>query len=108
MGENKQRMLAGDWYLLPDDPELAADTRRRAELCAAYNAADTATASERGALLRQLLGKVDDTVNIHYGHHIAIGAGRPNHALPPNNRTGKLTRKTIYAITGLLAQEASP
>ncbi|GGW97923.1 sugar O-acetyltransferase [Streptomyces chryseus] len=80
MGENKRRMLAGDWYL-PDDPELSADTHRRAELCAAYNAATTATPEERAAILRQLLGRVDETVRIRppfhcdYGHHIAIGAG---------------------------------
>ncbi|MFI8103966.1 maltose acetyltransferase domain-containing protein [Streptomyces sp. NPDC086023] len=51
MGENKRRMLAGDWYL-PDDPELAADTRRAAELCAAYNAPGPPPPERRDAILR--------------------------------------------------------
>ncbi|GAA2717112.1 MULTISPECIES: sugar O-acetyltransferase [Streptomyces] len=79
MGENKRRMLAGEWYV-PDDPELAADTRRRAELCAAFNAATTATAPERRALLARLLGSVGEGVNVRppfhcdFGHHISLGS----------------------------------
>jgi maltose O-acetyltransferase len=78
MGDNKQRMLAGEWYL-PDDPELAADTRRRVALCAAYNAADSAPAGERARILRDLLGSVGEQVRIRppfycdYGYHIGIG-----------------------------------
>ncbi|MFE3328265.1 sugar O-acetyltransferase [Streptomyces sp. NPDC059176] len=79
MGENKQRMLAGDWYL-PDDPELGADTERRSALCAAYNAAGT-TSADRAAILAQLLGSVGPDVRIRppfqcdFGRHISIGAG---------------------------------
>ncbi|MEY9943798.1 sugar O-acetyltransferase [Kitasatospora sp. GAS1066B] len=79
MGENKQRMLAGDWYL-PDDPELGADSERRAELCAAYNAAGRLAAGERRAVLEELLGSVGDGVRIRppfqcdFGYHISIGA----------------------------------
>lgn len=79
MGENKRRMLAGDWYI-PDDEELAAETARRAGLCAAYNAASTATASERQAILRELIGDLGDGVRIRapfqcdYGTYISIGA----------------------------------
>ncbi|MCC2274247.1 sugar O-acetyltransferase [Streptomyces sp. ET3-23] len=79
MGDNKQRMLAGDWYL-PDDPELRADTERRIALCAAYDAAATAGPAERTKILEQLLGSVDATVRIRppfhcdFGYHISIGA----------------------------------
>ncbi|MGP3973901.1 sugar O-acetyltransferase [Streptomyces sp. 8N114] len=80
MGENKQRMLAGEWYL-PDDDELLADTVRRAELCAAYNAADPAAPGERRKILEQLIGDLGEHVNIRppfrcdYGTYISIGAG---------------------------------
>ncbi|GAA2927356.1 sugar O-acetyltransferase [Streptomyces thioluteus] len=80
MGVNKERMLAGEWYV-PDDPELVADTRRRAELCAAYNAASLSGPEERHALLTRLLGSVGEGVRIRapfhcdFGYHIGIGAG---------------------------------
>ncbi|MDT0448471.1 sugar O-acetyltransferase [Streptomyces hesseae] len=80
MGLNKRRMLAGEWYL-PDDPELAADTRRRAGLCAAYDAAELAHPAERLALLRRLLGSVGDDVRVRapfrcdFGYGISIGRG---------------------------------
>lgn len=77
MGENKKRMLAGDWYLA-DDEELAADSVRRAELCQAYN---TTTDRERKrAVLSELLGSVGEGVGIRppfhcdYGSFIHIGA----------------------------------
>jgi maltose O-acetyltransferase len=78
MGDNKRRMLAGEWYL-PDDPGLAADTRRRVELCAAYNAADLAPPGERARILHELLGSVGEQVRIRapfhcdYGYQIGIG-----------------------------------
>ncbi|MFJ7157243.1 sugar O-acetyltransferase [Streptomyces sp. NPDC101118] len=80
MGENKRRMLAGDWYL-PDDPELAAEARRAAELCAAYNAPGPPPPERRDALLRELLGSVGEGVRIRppfhcdFGRLIRIGAG---------------------------------
>ena len=79
MGINKQRMLAGDWYL-PDDAELAAESERRVRLCAAYNTAHAAGPDERRALLEELLGSVGDGVRIRapfhcdFGYHISIGA----------------------------------
>lgn len=78
MGENKDRMLAGEWYL-PDDPELGADTERRFALCAAYNANGGAAPADRARILAELLGSVGENVNIRppfqcdYGHHISIG-----------------------------------
>ncbi|MFK0258921.1 sugar O-acetyltransferase [Streptomyces sp. NPDC090445] len=81
MGENQRRMLAGEWFR-PDDPELAADTLRRVELCAQYNNAPAAlSAEQRDAVLRELLGSVGDGVRIRppfhcdFGRHIRIGAG---------------------------------
>lgn len=78
MGENKRRMLAGDWYIA-DDLELRADTDRRIELCEAYNAAARATPGERRKILEELLGAVGADVNIRapfycdYGSLITIG-----------------------------------
>lgn len=78
MGENKDRMLAGEWYL-PDDPELGADTERRADLCAAYNANGRLTPTERQKILAELLGSVGEGVRIRppfhcdYGRCISIG-----------------------------------
>ncbi|MGW3624375.1 sugar O-acetyltransferase [Streptomyces sp. NPDC000880] len=78
MGENKDRMLAGEWYL-PDDPELGEDSQRRFELCAAYNANGGATPAERGTILAELLGSLGEDVRIRppfqcdYGHLISIG-----------------------------------
>lgn len=78
MGENKRRMLAGDWYL-PDDPELGAASLRRAELCHRYNTSLLAP-DERGALLADLLGSVGEDVRIRapfhcdYGSYVSIGA----------------------------------
>jgi maltose O-acetyltransferase len=78
MGENKRRMLAGDWYL-PDDPELGEASVRRAQLCLRYNTG-ALTPDERGALLRELLGSVAEDVRIRapfhcdYGSYITIGA----------------------------------
>ncbi|MFJ8073908.1 sugar O-acetyltransferase [Streptomyces sp. NPDC096176] len=78
MGENKDRMLAGKWYL-PDDEELAADTHRRFELCAAYNANGGAAPADRATILGELLGSLGKDVRIRppfqcdYGYHISIG-----------------------------------
>jgi maltose O-acetyltransferase len=78
VGDNKRRMLAGEWYI-PDDPELAADTRRRIELCAAYNGADRLPAADRTRILTELLGSVGEQVRIRppfhcdYGYHIGVG-----------------------------------
>ncbi|UUN28360.1 sugar O-acetyltransferase [Streptomyces sp. FIT100] len=80
MGDNKRRMLAGDWYL-PDDPELAADTERRFALCAAYNADGGAAAADRAGILAELLGSVGPDVRIRppfqcdFGRYIRIGEG---------------------------------
>ncbi|MEU0281887.1 MULTISPECIES: sugar O-acetyltransferase [unclassified Streptomyces] len=79
MGENKRRMLAGEWYL-PDDEELGAETERRFALCAAYNANGGAAPADRARILAELLGSVGEDVRIRppfqcdYGTYISIGA----------------------------------
>ena len=79
MGENKRRMLAGEWYL-PDDPELGADTERRIALCAAYNNGGGSAPAERTKILLELLGSMGEGVRIRppfqcdYGFHISVGA----------------------------------
>jgi maltose O-acetyltransferase len=79
VGENKRRMLAGEWYL-PDDPELGEDNERRIALCAAYNNGGAGTPAERAKLLSELLGSMGEGVLIRppfqcdYGFHITIGA----------------------------------
>lgn len=82
MGENKRLMLSGDWYL-PDDEELEAESRRRADLCAAYNGTggDGMPGAEEGdRILRELLGSVGEGVRIRppfqcdFGTYISIGA----------------------------------
>jgi maltose O-acetyltransferase len=78
MGENKKRMLAGDWYIA-DDEELGADSARRAELCHVYNT-DTDRMGRRDVLV-ELLGSVGEGVTVRppfqcdYGSYISIGAG---------------------------------
>ncbi|MER5771328.1 sugar O-acetyltransferase [Streptomyces sp. NPDC001985] len=78
MAENKDRMLAGDWYI-PNDPELEADSRRRFALCAAYNANGGAKIEDRAGILAELLGSVGVGVTIRppfqcdYGGLISIG-----------------------------------
>jgi len=78
MGENKKRMLAGDWYL-PDDEELAADTVRRATLCQTYNTAGPLDGGKRREVLEELFGSVGEGVAIRapfhcdYGGQISIG-----------------------------------
>jgi maltose O-acetyltransferase len=79
MGDNKRRMLAGDWFL-PSDDELAADTVRRKELLDAYNGPGRG-AAERAEILGELLGSVGEGVRIRppfhcdFGYQISIGAG---------------------------------
>lgn len=79
MGENKRRMLAGEWYI-PDDEDLGTDTERRLALCAAYNANGGAAPADRAKILAELLGSVGEDVRIRppfrcdYGTYISIGA----------------------------------
>lgn len=72
----KEKMLAGERYKCPD-PELAAARQRARDLLRLYNAAENA--SERRAMLQQLLGHIGEDVTIEspfhcsYGENIHIG-----------------------------------
>jgi maltose O-acetyltransferase len=77
MGEMKDRMLAGQEYVA-DDPDLAEDSRRAAELTARFNA--ELDADRRGDLLGELLGSLGANSTIRpelrcdYGFNVHVGA----------------------------------
>lgn len=71
-------MLAGDVYL-PSDDELASDRRRCRAQTERLNQTTMAAASEREAILRELLGRLGEGTEIlspfqcDYGYQIEIG-----------------------------------
>lgn len=71
-------MLAGELYLA-DDPELAADALRAAQLADRYNAVPAAEQSVRDGLLKELLGSVAENVVVRpplradYGYQTSVG-----------------------------------
>ncbi len=78
MAGQKERMLAGELYLA-DDPEIAADAQRAAELSERFNDSSAADREGRQAALRDLIGKLGEDVGVRpplhvdYGTHITIG-----------------------------------
>lgn len=76
----RERMLSGDLYIA-DDPQLARESLRAAELCTAYNAAPPHDAEARRRILAELLGSFGDGSEIRppfycdYGYQTHIGAG---------------------------------
>ncbi len=80
VGEQKERMLAGELYIA-DDPELAADALRAALLTEKYNASSAADPDVRRALLEELFDSIGDDVEIRpplqvdYGYRITVGNG---------------------------------
>ena len=76
----RERMLAGDLYIA-DDPELAAEARRAADLMHQFNSTNPADSDTLQALLRQLLGAIGEgtfirpPLYVDYGYQIHIGAG---------------------------------
>jgi maltose O-acetyltransferase len=79
MGEQKERMLRGEWYL--DEPDLAEDRRRCWRLLDRFNATRADDDDERGHILEDLLGELGPDAVImprfqcSYGTQIRIGAG---------------------------------
>jgi maltose O-acetyltransferase len=75
----RERMLAGDLYLA-DDPVLAQESRRAAELTKEYNDSSPADATTRRRILVELLGSLGEDTEIRppfycdYGSHTHIGA----------------------------------
>lgn len=81
MGTEREKMLAGEWYVSAD-PELVAARVRARQLVQRYNATvpDLAARPERKAILELLLGTCGDGVVIEppfhcdYGTNITLGA----------------------------------
>lgn len=79
MGEQKQRMLAGELYR-DSDPELVAERQRAQRLCDAFNRTGPEETGHRTDLLRELLGGLGEgswimpRFQCDYGHLIEIGA----------------------------------
>jgi maltose O-acetyltransferase len=76
----RERMLAGDLYIA-DDPELAREGGRAAELTKAFNDSAPSDAAGRRRILQQLLGSLGEGTEIRppfycdYGYQTHIGAG---------------------------------
>jgi maltose O-acetyltransferase len=76
----KQKMLAGQWYLA-SDPDLVAERAAAAIWMVRYNGALAAPAPNRLVLLREQLAAVGDGAEIRppfhcdYGGNIRLGAG---------------------------------
>lgn len=76
----RERMLAGDLYIA-DDPELAVEMLRAAQLTRLFNSSDPADPLARMAILRELLGSLGEGAVIRppfccdYGYQIHIGRG---------------------------------
>lgn len=73
-------MLAGELYIA-DDPELAADALRAAQLIDGFNSSGAADSKTRRELLVKLLGEVGEGVEVRpplrveYGYQTTIGPG---------------------------------
>jgi maltose O-acetyltransferase len=78
MASEKEKMLAGDLYRAVG-PEIAADAARASAWLARYNAATTASADERHAMLTELFAAVGEGAVIRppfhcdYGYNINLG-----------------------------------
>ncbi|MFL6016767.1 MAG: sugar O-acetyltransferase [Gaiellaceae bacterium] len=76
----RERMLAGDLYIA-DDPELARESRRAAELYGEYNASPPNDRDLRRRILAALLGSFGEASEIRppfycdYGYQTHIGSG---------------------------------
>jgi maltose O-acetyltransferase len=68
----RERMLAGDPYL-PDDPEIASESRRAMKLCEEYNRTSVESPEERERILRELLGSVGESVVLRPPFHCDLG-----------------------------------
>ena len=75
----RERMLAGDLYIA-DDPELARESLRAAELTKAFNDSPPSDPEARRRILAELLGSLGDGTEIRppfycdYGRHTHVGA----------------------------------
>jgi maltose O-acetyltransferase len=78
MGEQKDRMLRGEWYL--DEPDLAEERRRCWRMLDSFNVTGADDAAERHRILSALLGKIGTGASVlprfqcSYGFLISLGA----------------------------------
>jgi maltose O-acetyltransferase len=76
---NRQRMLAGDWYVA-DDPDSRQENRRAVGLQTRYAAAYAEDPDAARPILQELLGHLGDGAHIRpplyvdYGTYITVGA----------------------------------
>ncbi len=77
---NRERMLAGDWYV-SDDPDNHAISARADRLCAQYAVAWVEDRDRCGEILSQIFGSVGEDVcvkppiAVDYGENTTIGRG---------------------------------
>jgi maltose O-acetyltransferase len=75
----RERMIAGDLYIA-DDPELARESLRAAELIKAFNDSSPSDPEARRRILAELLGSLGEGTEIRppfycdYGRHTHVGA----------------------------------
>jgi maltose O-acetyltransferase len=75
----RERMLAGDLYIA-DDPELARESLRAAELTKTFNDSSPSDPEARRRILAELLGSLGEGTEIRppfycdYGYHTHVGA----------------------------------
>lgn len=75
---NRERMLAGDWYIA-DDPENGRRAQRAVQLADAYHRASVEDESAALPLLRELIGDLGEgafikpPLYVDYGENITIG-----------------------------------
>jgi maltose O-acetyltransferase len=75
---NRERMLAGDWYIA-DDPENARRAQRAVQLADAYHRASVGDEAAALPLLRELIGDLGEgafvkpPLFVDYGENITIG-----------------------------------
>lgn len=78
MTTEREKMLAGERYD-PNDPALARERERARDLCLRLNATRDSEADARRAILRDLIGRIPDSVTIQppffcdYGANITLG-----------------------------------
>jgi maltose O-acetyltransferase len=76
---NRQRMLAGDWYIA-DDPENGRRAQRAVRLAERYRLAALEDETAALPILRELLGGLGEgaflkpPLYVDYGEHITVGA----------------------------------
>ncbi|MCU1473549.1 sugar O-acetyltransferase [Amnibacterium sp.] len=76
---NRERMLAGDWYIA-DDPENARRAQRAVRLAERYRIASIEDERTALSILAELLGHLGEDafvkppLHVDYGDHLSIGA----------------------------------